>query len=63
MFILLEGGQNDDETSNTCLQAPPPQEETGMIAEPQLEPVIESVYIMLYEVMEMSVPFCKIKGI
>lgn len=59
--ISVNGGQNDDEMSNTWLHISASQDKSGIVDVPHTLPEVESEYVMMYDCAEPSIPFEMLK--
>lgn len=49
----LEGKQFDVVMSNSCIHIPPMHFEAGNVCEPQMLPVVEAEYVIVYDIVEL----------
>ena len=55
MTISVEGKQDDNIViSNSCMHTPLWHSEAGIVSEPQMTPLVEAVYVVVYDVVEPS---------
>jgi hypothetical protein len=54
--ISVESTHDEDGSSSLCSQVPFPHDSTDTVADAQAIPVIESVYVMVYDEVDPSIP-------
>ena len=53
MMISLEGEQDDVDVSNSCTHVPFMHIEARIVREPQMSPLREAEYVIVYDVVEL----------
>ena len=52
MMISAEGEQDDVAVSNSCMHVPFVHIEARIVCESQISPLVEAVYVVVYDIVE-----------
>ena len=55
MLTSVDGKQDDVVTSNSCMHTPLLHLEAGIVSEPQVIPLVEAEYVIVYVELELSI--------
>ena len=54
-MISVEGKQDEVAVSNSCMHTPFIHDEARIVCEPQMSPLVEAVYVVVYDVVNLVV--------